>query len=105
MRVRLRSARAGGKSAAAAAAAAAGDLARKEEEKSFKAEEREIDAARTRLWLGRRRKRDSRLIISDEFSQRLAPAVSTTSLYRRVHFSLRKSRAHPARTHARFPAL
>lgn len=52
-------------------AAAAGDLAGKEEEKSFKAEEREIGAG-SEGSVGGRRKRDSRLIMSDEFSRRLA---------------------------------
>jgi hypothetical protein len=44
MKIPLRSARAGGKSAAAAA----GDLARKEEEKSFKAEQRDRERERER---------------------------------------------------------
>lgn len=72
-------ARAGSKSAAAA-----GDLARKEEEKSFKAEGRGRCASATRTaWKRRRRKRDSRLIISDEFSQRFC-SPSTASL--RIYF-------------------
>jgi len=71
---------------------------------------RERSARLERLWLGRRRKRDSRLIISDEFSQRLALATSTTSLYRRIPLvpetrAGARGRARIRLTHTRFPAL